>query len=706
MPGTGHAVVLGGIATPRDLWDTTAARDLDTLDALVYRSTLLGADRSVANQGGGNTSAKATVVDHAGREQRVLWVKGSGTDLATITPSGFAALRLDEVEPLRSRETMHDAAMVEYLRCCALGPDQPRPSIETLLHAFVGAAHVDHTHPDAVIALSSSPDGRLLAEEAFGVEAVWLDYQRPGFDMSKRIAELLDEHPSARAVLLERHGLVTWGRTSEEAYRSTIEFVTRAAEAVSRAGADRFGLGGRASAELGESECLALLAQTLPVLRGSLLADADGAVLEVDRSPAALAFASSVRTPEVSQVGAPCPDHLVNTKHRPLVVGFDPATDDADALADAFRRGVEEYGTWYRAYYAAHVDDETRRFPIDPVGPRVTVIPGVGIVTSGLDAARARTTRDLYHRAIVVQDAAEALGGFRSLSEAEAFAIEYWPLERYKLAQAPPPGELSGRIALVTGGASGIGRATARLLASRGAHVVVADLNADGAEEVANELIEAYGNRRALAVAVDVTSENDVVAMVRRTVLEYGGLDFLVASAGLATSAAVTATTLDDWERSYAVLARGYFLAGREAFRVLVEQGRGGSIVFVGSKNALVAGANAAAYSSAKAAALHLGRCLAEEGGSHGIRVNSVNPDAVIQGSSIWSSDWKAERASTYGVSEDELQTYYQSRTKLGVAVLPEDVAEAIAFFVGPRSRKSTGNVVNVDGGVTAAYPR
>ena len=706
MPGTGHAVALGGIATPRDLWDAAAARDLDTLDALVYRSTLLGADRSVANQGGGNTSAKATVVDHAGREQRVLWVKGSGTDLATITRSGFAALRLDEVEPLRSRETMHDAAMVEYLRCCALGPDQPRPSIETLLHAFVGAAHVDHTHPDAVIALSSSPDGRLLAEEAFGVDAVWLDYQRPGFDMSKRIAELLDEHPSARAVLLERHGLVTWGRTSEEAYRSTIEFVTRAAEAVSRAGADRFGLGGWASAELGESECLALLAQTLPVLRGSLLADADGAVLEVDRSPAALAFASSVRTPEVSQVGAPCPDHLVNTKHRPLVVGFDPATDDADALADAFRRGVEEYGTWYRAYYAAHVDDETRRFPIDPVGPRVTVIPGVGIVTSGLDAARARTTRDLYHRAIVVQDAAEALGGFRSLSEAEAFAIEYWPLERYKLAQAPPPGELSGRIALVTGGASGIGRATARLLASRGAHVVVADLNADGAEEVANELIEAYGNRRALAVAVDVTSENDVVAMVRRTVLEYGGLDFLVASAGLATSAAVTATTLDDWERSYAVLARGYFLAGREAFRVLVEQGRGGSIVFVGSKNALVAGANAAAYSSAKAAALHLGRCLAEEGGSHGIRVNSVNPDAVIQGSSIWSSDWKAERASTYGVSEDELQTYYQSRTKLGVAVLPEDVAEAIAFFVGPRSRKSTGNVVNVDGGVTAAYPR
>ena len=697
---------LSGIRAPADLWDAPAANGLDGLGALVYRSNLLGADRSIANQGGGNTSAKGVVVDHAGRDQRVLWVKGSGTDLATITGDGFAAVLLDEVEPLRSREAMDDASMVDYLRRCALEPDQPRPSIETLLHAFVDAVHVDHTHPDAVIALTSTPNGRSLADEAFGDEAAWLDYQRPGFDMSKRIAELLEANPSARAVLLERHGLVTWGNTSEAAYRSTIEFVTRAAEAVDRAGAGRFGLGGRASPELGESECLALLAQTLPALRGSLLADADGIVLEVDRSPAAVAFASSARASEVSQVGAPCPDHLINTKHRPLAVAFDPVSDGPADLGAALRRGVDEYGAWYREYYARHVDDETRQFRMDPVGPRVVLIPGVGVVTSGIDAGRARTTRDLYHRAIAVEDAADALGGFRSLSESEAFAIEYWPLERYKLAQAPPLRELSGSIAVVTGGASGIGRATARVLASRGAHVVVADVNGAGARDVADELVATHGTRRALAVEVDVTSEDDVREMVRRTVLEYGGLDVLVASAGLATSASITETTLDDWEQSYAVLARGYFLTAREAFRVLIEQGRGGSIVFVGSKNALVAGANAAAYSSAKAASLHLGRCLAEEGGPHGIRVNTVNPDAVIQGSSIWSSDWKAERASTYGVSEDELQTYYQGRTKLGVAVLPEDVAEAIAFFVGPRSNKSTGNVVNVDGGVTAAYPR
>ena len=696
---------LHGIPAPEDKWHGARAGG-SLVEALVYRSHLLGSDRSVANQGGGNTSSKGSTVDHAGREQRVLWVKGSGTDLASITEAGFPALRLDEILPLRERGSMDDATMVEYLLRSGLTPNQPRPSIETLLHAFIPAAHVDHTHPDAIIALTSSPDGRRLAAEEFGSEAVWLDYQRPGFDMSKRIAELLEANPSARAVLLEKHGLVTWGETPEESYRATIEFVTRAAAALDRAANGQFGLGGTKVRELGEGDAEALLVRALPALRGALLADADGVVLEVDRSPEAVAFASSVRAPEVSQIGAPCPDHLINTKHKPLAVAFDPDTDDADGLVEAIRNGVDEYTAWYRSYYERNLDEETRQFPIDPAGPRVVLVPGVGIVTSGSDAAKARTARDLYHRAIAVQDAADAVGGFRSLSESEAFAIEYWPLERHKLAQAPPRGELAGRVALITGGASGIGRATARMLAARGAHVVVADRNVEGVEEVAEELTAAHGSRRALAVFVDVTSEDAVVEMTRRTVLEYGGIDILVASAGLATSAPITETTLAEWEQNYAVLARGYFLAARETFRVLLDQGRGGSVVFVASKNALVAGANAAAYSSAKAASLHLARCLAEEGGPHQIRVNTVNPDAVIQGSSIWSSDWKAERASTYGVSEDELQTFYQGRTKLGVAVLPEDVAEAIAFFAGPRSAKSTGNILNVDGGVTAAYPR
>jgi rhamnulose-1-phosphate aldolase/alcohol dehydrogenase len=694
-----------GIPAPEDRWDASVA-PTRTLEALVYRSNLLGADRALANQGGGNTSAKETVTDHAGREVRVLWVKGSGTDLATITAAGFAGLRLDELVPLRERTEMDDSAMVAYLLRSATRPDQPRPSIETLLHGFVDAPHVDHTHPDAVIALTSTPRGQELAAETFGDEAVWLDYQRPGFDMSRRIALLLEENPVARAVLLEKHGLVTWGATGEESYRTTLEFVGRAAEAIERASHGRFGLGGPKVAELQEEAESSLLAGALPALRGRLLLDADGMVLEVDRSPEAIAFASSVRGPEVSQVGAPCPDHLISTKHKPLVVEFDPEADGAAELRAAFRAGVDAYAAWYRDYYERNLDDETREFPIDPAGPRVVLVPAVGIVTAGGDAGRARMARDLYHRAIAVQDAADAMGGFRSLSESEAFAIEYWPLERYKLAQAPPRGELSGRIALVTGGASGIGRAASRLLAERGAHVVVADLNLDGAQAVADEIVDAHGVRRAIAAKVDVTREDAVRHVTDRTVLEYGGIDILVASAGLATSAPITETTLEDWERNYAVLARGYFLAARETFRVLLEQGRGGSIVFVASKNALVAGANAAAYSSAKAASLHLARCLAEEGGPHGIRVNTVNPDAVIQDSGIWSSDWKAERASTYGVTTDDLQSFYRSRTKLGVDVYPEDVAEAIAFLAGPRSTKSTGNVINVDGGVTAAYPR
>jgi rhamnulose-1-phosphate aldolase/alcohol dehydrogenase len=697
---------LHGIPAPRDRWDEAAASGLDTLAGLVYRSNLLGADRALANQGGGNTSAKGTATDHVGRRVPVLWVKGSGTDLATITEAGFPALLLDDVLPLRARKTMDDATMVAYLRRCGLVPDQPRPSIETLLHAFVPATHVDHTHPDAIIALASPPNGRQLVEQAFGDEAVWLPYERPGFDMSRRIAELLDANPHARAVVLEKHGLVTWGATGEESYHATIEFVTRASAAIEQAASGRFGLGGPRAVALGDDEADRLLQVTLPALRGALLADTDGLVLEVDRSPEAVAFASSARVAEVSGIGAPCPDHLIHTKHRPLVVDFDPASGGADELKQALLRGAADYARWYAGYYERNLDDESRPFAMDPAGPRVVLVPGVGIVTSGADAGRAHLTRDLYHRAIAVEDAADAAGGFRSLSEAEAFAIEYWPLERYKLAQAPARRELAGRVALITGGASGIGRATARQFAERGAHVVVADLNFEGAESVADELVATHGTRRAIAVPVDVTDEGAVEEMVRRAVLAYGGIDILVASAGLATSAPITETTLEDWELNYAVLARGYFLTSREVFRVLLEQGRGGSIVFVTSKNAIVAGANAAAYSSAKAASLHLGRCLAEEGGPHGIRVNSVNPDAVIAGSSIWSSDWKAERASTYGVSEDELQSHYRRRTRLGVNVYPEDVAEAITFFATARSAKSTGNFLNVDGGVPAAYSR
>jgi rhamnose utilization protein RhaD (predicted bifunctional aldolase and dehydrogenase) len=489
------------IPAPADLWDVSAAAGLGGVEELVYASNLLGADRALSNRGGGNTSLKGMTFDHGGRETRTLWVKGSCTDLATITAAGFAVLRLDDVVPLRERGSMDDAEMVAYLLHCALVPEQPRPSIETLLHAFVPAAHVDHTHPDAVIALTATPDGRRLTEEAFSDEVVWLDWQRPGFDMSKRIAELLETNPGARPVFLEKHGLVTWGETAKEAYRATLDFVGRAAEVLDAHGEDGFDLGGKRVRTLADPEAEDVLVTSLPALRGALLADADGLVLEVDRSPDAVAFASSERGPELSQVGAPCPDHLINTKHKPLVAEFDPERNSGPELAEAFRSDVEDYADWYRQYYERNLDDEAQAFRIDPAGPRVVLIPGVGIVTSGADAGRATFSRELYERAISVETAADAAGGFGSLSEPEAFRIAYWPLERYKLAQAPARRELAGRIALVTGGASGIGRATARRLAELDAHVAVADLNAEGANEVAKEICSARGARRAIGGA-------------------------------------------------------------------------------------------------------------------------------------------------------------------------------------------------------------
>jgi rhamnulose-1-phosphate aldolase/alcohol dehydrogenase len=697
---------VAALEPPASLWNARAAEPLAGLDELVHRSRLLGANRAIANQGGGNTSTKATAVDHTGREVPVLWVKGSGTDLATIGPSGFAELRLEELLLLRPRDELSDEEMVSYVARCALAPGQPRGSIETLLHAFIPARHVDHTHPDAVIALTAIPDGRVRIAAAFGEEGLWIPWRRPGFALAKVIAEAVERAPTARAVFLEKHGLVTWGDTSEEAYHSTLAAIGRAAKALGAAVRGAPPRSGARVAPVQDAEADELLARALPVLRGALLADAAGVVLEVDRSPEALAFVSSRRALEVSQTGAPCPDHLINTKHRPLALDFDAATEGAEGLAAKLAAGVEAFADWYRGYYERNMTDESREFPMDPAGPRVVLVPGLGLIASGRDAAAARFSRDLYQRAISVEAAADAAGGFGSLSEAEAFGIEYWPLERYKLAQAPPRPELAGKIALITGAGSGIGRATARRLAALGAHVAVADVDDEAAAVVADELTGAHGLRRALRIAVDVRDEDAVAEMVRRTVLEWGGLDIAVCSAGIASASPVTETTLAEWNRNHEILARGYFLTAREAFRALVRQGRGGSVVFVGSKNALVGGANASAYSSAKAASLHLARVLADEGGRHGIRVNTVNPDAVIEGSGIWTSDWKAARAEAYQIDEDDLPAFYRGRSVLGVNVYPEDVAEAIAFLAGPRSLKSTGNVFNVDAGVSAAYPR
>jgi rhamnulose-1-phosphate aldolase/alcohol dehydrogenase len=684
------------IAPAEDRWPAAGEVPDDALGQVLLASHLLGSDRAVANFGGGNTSAKGTATDHVGREVDVMWVKGSGSDLATMERGSFTPLRMDEMLAVYDRDEMSDEDMVAHLARCQTDPSAPRSSIETLLHAFVPAPHVHHTHPDGINVLAGTRDGERLVAECFGDEAAWIPYIRPGFTLAKQVGAAVRENPGLKLIVLAKHGLVVWGDTAEEAYRRTIEVINRAVDFVNAktAGAQRFD--GPAGDEADDRA--ALLRAVLPVLRGAVSSER-AKVLVVDTSPRAREFVNSRAAAELVTVGAACPDHLVHTKRLPLWIPFAPGSDDAAVLADRIREAAAAFRDDYRAYVEAHGDADTE--PADP-DARVVLIQHVGLIGVGTSTKAARLSRDLYHRAIEVMAGAHALGAFVSLDAEESFAIEYWPLELYKLSLAPPPGELQGTVALVTGAAGGIGRAVVESLASAGACVAAFDLDAEGA----GEAVEALGDD-GVAVDGDVTSEASVRDAFAAAVEAFGGVDIVVSNAGVASSASIEETTLAEWERNHSILGTGYFLVAREAFGVLRRQGGGGSIVFVASKNALAAGKNAAAYSSAKAAELHLARNLAEEGGSAGIRVNTVNPDAVLQGSRIWDSSWREERAAAYGIDPDELEEHYRKRTTLGVNILPEDIAEAVLHFASPRrSGKSTGNILNVDGGVPAAYPR
>jgi rhamnulose-1-phosphate aldolase/alcohol dehydrogenase len=681
-----------------NLWDASQAAGLDDLGKLAYRSNLFGRDRSVANYGGGNTSAKVIERDHAGRERRVMYVKGSGSDLATITRDGFTGLRMDEIDPLFEREKMSDEDMVAYLALCQTAPTMPRSSIETLLHAFVPFDHVDHTHPDATNMICCAVNGEQLAKDCYGDDAVWIPYIRPGFTLAKQVGEAVRNSPHAKLILLAKHGLVTWGNQQEESYEATIDAINRAVDFVNQRTRDREPIGGPIRVPVDEVRRAELLSEGLLALRGEVSQETPK-VLQANTSDAVLEFVCGRESSEVSQVGAACPDHLIHTKVVPLWVDFDPGSEGPQELAAKLVEGARRYRDDYRAYFDRHqlVDEDM----FDP-NPRVVLVPGVGMITIGKDLKAARLSRDLYHRAIEVMRGAAGIDEFISLTEEESYAVEYWPLELYKLSLAPASAELAGRVALVTGGGGGIGSAVARAFTEAGALVVVTDLDAAAAGTVAEEL-----GSGARAVAMDVTDEDAVAAGFKDAVLAHGGIDVVVSNAGVASSAPIEDTSLDLWERDHRVLARGYFLVAREAFRAMKRQGSGGSIVFVASKNSLVAGKNAAAYSSAKAAELHLARCLAEEGGRSRIRVNTVNPDAVLQGSRIWAGAWREERARAYGIEPDELEEHYRQRTTLKVNVLPEDIAEAVLFFASEaRAAKSTGNILNVDGGVAAAYPR
>jgi rhamnulose-1-phosphate aldolase/alcohol dehydrogenase len=590
---------------------------------------------------------------------------------------------------------MSDEELVAYYEHAVLKPGQPRASIETPLHSMLPFDYIDHTHPDAIISLCAVPTGRELAQRLWGSRAVWVDYERPGFALGKQIALAARERSDAQLVLMAKHGLVTWGDSPEACYANTISAIACAAEALAERADERkvFPVGDA----LSSVDRVSLLS-ALPALRGAV-SQRRPMVLRVDTSDRAREFVSRPDLAALAGAGPACPDHLVHTKPWPMVL----SSSDAGDLARAFRDGVAEFEQRYATYVARHAAEGVAMR--DPA-PRVVLVPGVGVITTGADATQAGVAAALYERAISVLSTTAGLGGFAPLTESETFGVEYWPMELYKLSLLPPPKELAGQVALVTGGASGIGRAVAQRLAEAGAHVVIADRNGDGAAEVAAGLSETYGNGRGLAVAMDVTDESAVLRAFDETLMAFGGLDILVSNAGLSTSHPVEETTLDEWNLNLSVLGTGYFLVAREAFKVLRAQDRGGSVIFVASKNGLVGGRNASAYSSAKALEIHLARCLAEEGGSAGIRVNTVNPDAVLQGSSIWSSQWREQRAATYGIQPEQLEEHYRARTTLKVNVFPEDIAEAVLFFASSRSAKSTGNILNVDGGVSAAYSR
>jgi rhamnulose-1-phosphate aldolase/alcohol dehydrogenase len=681
-------------------WDDTAAADArTTLEQVVFASHLLGGNRALANFGGGNTSAKGKAVDHIGREIPAIWVKGSGSDLATMSDRDFTPLKLEEVLPLFERDEMSDEDMVAHLARCQIDPAAPRSSIETLLHAFIPAAHVHHTHPDAINVLACAADGRELIRECFGDAAAWVDYIRPGFTLAKQVGSAVRENPGLGLVVLGKHGLVVWGETAKEAYERTVAVCSQAADFVNgrAGGAVRFG-GAGAGTRLDLEQRRQTLQAILPVLRGAVSSER-AKILLTDLSESVCEFVDSQDAPDLTGIGAACPDHLVHTKRLPLWVPYDPAAEGVDTLRARIVDAAARYRDDYRAYFQEHAS--AGDVMSDP-DARVVLIQNVGLVAVAPTRKNARISRDLYHRAIEVMAGAGAVSRFVSLTAAESFAIEYWPLELYKLSLAPPPGELQGKVALVTGAAGGIGRAILETLAAAGAAVIAFDIDAEGAAEA----VAGYGEL-GVSVSGDVTDERSVQAAFTEAVAAFGGVDIVISNAGIASSAPVSETTLEEWNRNQSVLATGYFLVAREAFRSLEQQGRGGSIVFVASKNSLVAGPNASAYSTAKAAELHLARCLAAEGGSASIRVNTVNPDAVLQGSRIWDSSWRTERAEAYGIAPEDLDEHYRKRTVLGVNVLPEDIAQAVLHFASSaRSGKSTGNLLNVDGGVAAAFPR
>jgi rhamnulose-1-phosphate aldolase/alcohol dehydrogenase len=671
--------------------------------AMLDRANRLGADPTVTNYGGGNTSCKVEVTHAAtGEPATLLYVKGSGGDLGTLRYQGLATLELDRLRGLddRYRGQAHEDEMVELFGWCAYGPGGAAPSIDTPMHGLVGRAHIDHLHPDSVIALAASADGERLTAECYGGRVAWIPWVRPGWELGRLHRQLLEDNPDLEGVVLGGHGLTCWGSTSDECERRAFRLIREAAEFIERTGRpEPLGPVRPDRAPLPQPERRARAAELVPLLRRIASVDARMVGHWTD-SEVVLDFLSRDALDRLVPLGTSCPDHFLRTKVRPLLLDTAPDAplERVEARLEELHR---EYREEYRAYYERHAGPGTP--PMRGADPAIVLVPGVGLFSFGRDKQTARVTGEFYVNAINVMRGAEAVSVYQPVDEAEKFRVEYWALEEAKLRRMPRPRSLAGRVALVTGGASGIGRATCHALAAQGACVIVADLDLAGAKALAKEL---GGPDVAVGIEMDVADEEAIKAGIAAGSLAFGGLDLVVNNAGLSKSAALEETTAQLWDLQHNVMPRGSFLVSRESAQLMRRQRLGGDIIYIASKNAIAAGPKNIAYASAKASQAHQVRLLAAELGEHGIRVNGINPDGVVRGSGIFSGGWGADRARVYGVKEEELGKYYAQRTLLKREILPEHVAEAVLALTSGSLEVTTGLLVPVDGGVPMGFLR
>ncbi len=685
----------------KNFWNEQTASKLDVLDTLVYQSQLIGQDASLVLPGGGNTAIKTQQKDFRGLNTEVLIVKKSGADLKTAERDNFIALRLDELKPLATQIDMTDDEMLNYLMHCMLDPTTHRPSIETLIHAFIPMKSTVHSHSDAIVSLTNTTKHQEIISNIYGHRVPYIDYSLPGFNLSKTIHATINSSPAAEGIILVNHGLFTWGETPKQAYDHHIEIVDLAEQHINKALEGKTIFAVKPTPLVQESQTKAQAAFLTPIIR-KLMSQNNSVVLTFDMNPETLAFINSKEGSELSQVGPATPDHTLHTKIKPLWATLTDTTNQLLSVKE-ITEAVENYRLNYTQWYETNTD---HRQSILDSNPRVILIPGLGMWTTGKDIRAASIARDIYHHTIGIIRSATAIDKYTSLSEAEAYAVEYWPMELHKLTLEEPPKLFSNKIVLITGAAHGIGRAVALKFASNGAQVFVTDIDPTGLDLLAYEINEINGCGKAFPFVMDVTDEAQVTSAFEQLCLTFGGLDILVSNAGIASPGPIDELTLSDWNRAFSVNATGHFLVAQRAIKLMKSQELGGNIVFVGTRNVPSPGAQFGAYSASKAAEVQLAKVLALENAVHGIRVNIVNPDAVFEGSNLWSSDVRKQRSEAHGVDINQLENFYIQRNLLKTKITGDDVARAVLFLAGDDSSKTTGTMLPIDGGIKDAFLR